>query len=240
MFKETKFRSVIKSISYRFLTTLATVALVLIFTGRVDIAFTVGGLEFIIKMMIYFSHERLWDKIKWGKQEIQPCVVWITGLSGAGKTSIAKKVAEKLREKKLKTDHLDGETVRNIFPKTGFSRAEVNEHIKRVGFLASKLESRGVFVVASFLSPFRESRDFVRGVCNNFIEVYLSTPIEICEKRNSKKLYSRARKGEIKNLPGVDVQYEKPDNPELIIDAGYWSVDDAASEVLTYLTRYMD
>lgn len=238
MFKESKFRSVIKSVSWRFCATLTTVTLVLIFTGEADIAFTVGGLEIILKMLIYFFHERGWDKIKWGKQEIQPCVVWITGLSGSGKTTIAREVVEKLREKGLKVDHLDGETVRNIFPETGFTRSEVNEHIKRVGYLASRLENNGIFVVASFLSPFKESREFVRGLCNNFVEIHLSTPIEICEKRDTKNLYSMARKGIIKNLPGIDVNYEESENTELLIDAGVLSVVDATDVVYDYLKRY--
>ena len=238
MFKESKFRSVIKSVSWRFCATLTTVTLVLIFTGEADIAFTVGGLEIILKMLIYFFHERGWDKIKWGKQEIQPCVVWITGLSGSGKTTIAREVVEKLREKGLKVDHLDGETVRNIFPETGFTRSEVNEHIKRVGYLASRLENNGIFVVASFLSPFKESREFVRGLCNNFVEIHLSTPIEICEKRDTKNLYSMARKGIIKNLPGIDVDYEESENTELLIDAGVLSVVDATDVVYDYLKRY--
>ncbi|MDZ7861127.1 MAG: adenylyl-sulfate kinase [Candidatus Krumholzibacteriota bacterium] len=187
MHKDSKFRSIMKSASYRFLTTLTTFSLVWIFTGKLTVAFGVGALEVIIKLLIYFFHERLWEKIKWGKQEIEPFVVWIKGLSGAGKTEVAKIVVERLRERELKTDHLDGKTIRKIFPRTGFTKPEVNRHIKRVGLLASRLEQNGVFVIASFISPYRESRDFVRDLCNNFIEVYLSTPLKVCEDRDHNK-----------------------------------------------------
>ncbi len=139
MIKETKFRSVVKSITWRFLATMTTVLLVLIFTGRAEIAFSIGGIEIVIKMLIYFFHERGWDLIRWGKREIRPCVVWITGLSGSGKTTLAKRVVEKLHQQGLKCDHLDGETIRDLFPNTGFTKKEVNEHIERVGLLASRL-----------------------------------------------------------------------------------------------------
>jgi len=239
MYQETKLRSISKAVSWRVLATLTTFTLVLIFTGEMEVALTVGGLEVVFKMLIYFSHERGWDKIKWGKHEIQPFVVWMTGLSGAGKTSIAKKVAEKLQAKGLKTEHLDGETIRDLFPDTGFSKPEVNEHIKRVGLLAGRLENKGVFVVASFISPYKESREFVRDLCKNFIEVYISTPLKVCEKRENNNLYKRARLGEIKNLPGIDVKYEIPQKAELIIDTSDHSINESVNIVYNYLKRYM-
>ncbi len=235
MYKESGFRSVVKTISWRFLATLTTFSLVWIFTGKIDTALTVGGLEVIIKMIIYFLHERGWDRVNWGRREIEPFVVWITGLSGAGKTEVAKVVVEKLNKMKLNTDHLDGETIRHLFPRTGFTKPEVDQHIKRVGLLASRLEKNGVFVVASFISPYRESRQFVKRLCNNFIEVYLSTPLEVCEKRDYNRLYSRAGKGEVKNLPGVDVEYERPENPDVEIDVSEEGVEKSAHQLLKYL-----
>lgn len=239
MQKETHLRSVIKTISWRFLATLTTFSLVWIFTGKLDTALTVGGLEVVIKMLIYFLHERGWAKILWGKKEIDPFVVWITGLSGAGKTEVAKIVADKLNKKKIKTDHLDGGTIRHIFPRTGFTKQEVDRHIERVGLLASRLENNGVFVVASFISPYRDSRRFVRELCNNYIEVYLSTPLEFCRERDYNKLYSRASRGEVTNLPGVDVEYEKPENPDIEIDVSQVGIEGAADQVLKHLKRFM-
>lgn len=239
MYKETNLRSVLKTISWRFLATLTTFSLVWIFTGQIDTALTVGGLEVIIKMIIYFFHERGWNRIKWGRKHIEPFVVWITGLSGSGKTEVAKIVARDLRSRNFNTDHLDGETIRDIFPRTGFSRNEVNRHIERVGLLASRLEQNGVFVVASFISPFGESREFVRSLCDNFIEIHLSTPLEYCEKIDYNNLYSRARRGEVKNLAGVDVEYEDPQSPDLVLDVSELGIEKAAERVNGYLRKFM-
>ena len=98
---------------------------------------------------------------------------------------------------------------------TGFTREERNEHVRRTGFLASRLEAHGVTVVASFVSPYRESRDFVRGLCRNFIEIYVATPLEECERRDVKGLYARARRGEISNFTGINDPYEAPEHPDI-------------------------
>jgi adenylylsulfate kinase len=108
--------------------------------------------------------------------------------------------------------------VRAIFPNTGFTRPERDAHIRRVGFLASKLEEHGVIVIASFVSPYRESRDFVRGQCRSFVEVWVNTPIEVCEQRDVKGLYAKARRGEIANFTGISDPYEPPTAAELVID----------------------
>jgi len=239
MIKETKFRSVLKSITWRFCATATTFSLVFLFTGKLDTAIKVGGIEVFLKMLIYFLHERVWGNVKFGRHEIQPFVIWITGLSSSGKTVLAEKVVEKLNAKDLKTEHLDGKTIRHLFPATGFTKFQVNEHIKRVGLLASRLESKGVFVVASFISPYEESREFVRDLCKNFIEVYVSTPVEVCEKRDHKSLYKRARKGEIKNLPGVDVTYEVPKNPDLTLDLSNQELEKNAEKVVRYIKKYL-
>ena len=113
------------------------------------------------------------------------------GLSGSGKSTLSETLYKKLKEKGIKVEHLDGDSIRNIFPKTGFSKEERNMHIRRVGFLASKLEQNGVTIIASFISPYKESRDFVRELCDDFIEVHVSTPLEECVKREkySKKTF---------------------------------------------------
>jgi hypothetical protein len=103
-------------------------------------------------------------------------VVWFTGLSGSGKSHRGRMVAAELRRQGRPVEMLDGDAMRRVFPNTGFSKAERDAHIRRVGYLASRLEHHGVTVVASFVSPYRESRDFVRGLCRNFVEVYVSTP----------------------------------------------------------------
>src|SRR5438132_8937728 len=111
-------------------------------------------------------------------------VIWFTGLSGSGKTTVAEWVAAELRRRGHKVEYLDGDAVRAIFPNTGFTRPERDAHIRRVGFLAGKLEQHGVIVVASFVSPYRESRDFVRSMCRSFVEVWVNTPLAVCEQRD--------------------------------------------------------
>ena len=239
MYRETNLRSVIKAVSWRALATLTTFCLVWVFTGKIELALTVGGLEVVLKMLIYFFHERGWNRVRWGRRDIQPFVLWITGLSGAGKTEVARIVAKRLKAMKLKTDHLDGETIRHLFPRTGFAREEVDLHIRRVGLLASRLEENGVFVVASFISPYRESRRFVKELCRHYIEVYLSTPLEYCEKRDYNKLYSRARRGEVKNLPGVDVAYERPEHPDVEIDVSERGIEGTADDIMRHLKRFL-
>ena len=118
---------------------------------------------------------------------------------------------------------------------TGFTREERNEHVRRTGFLASRLEAHDVTVVASFVSPYRESRDFVRGLCRNFIEIYVATPLEECERRDVKGLYARARRGEISNFTGISDPYEPPEHPEISFDTRTVSVEEAGARILERL-----
>jgi len=166
-----------------------------------------------------------------------PCVIWLTGLSAAGKTTIAATLSERLGILGHKVEHLDGDLVRKLFPGTGFTREERDRHIKRIGYLAAMLEKHEVLVVASFISPYREARAFVRSQCKNFIEVYVSTPLVECEKRDPKGLYKKARKGEILNFTGISDPYEPPEHPEIEIDTTGISVEEAVNHILVYLTK---
>jgi adenylylsulfate kinase len=239
MYKESHLRSILKTISWRFWATLTTISLVLLFTGETAIALSIGGLEVILKMIIYFFHERAWDKVKFGRHEIQPFVLWFTGLPSSGKNEISEKVYQKLSQNGIKVEYLNGQTVRKLFPETGFSKEEVNEHIKRVGHLASQLEKHGIFVVASFISPYKESREFVRQVCKNFLEIHVATPLEYCRKRDKEGLYKLAAEGRIKNLAGVDAPYEEPENPFMRVDLSKSSSDEISEDILQRLKKYL-
>lgn len=171
---------------------------------------------------------------------INPKVIWLTGLSASGKTTIGEALADNLKVLGYRVEHLDGDLVRKMFPGTGFSREERDRHIKRVGYLAALLEKHDVFVVASFISPYREAREFVRSQCAHFIEVYVSTPLEECEKRDPKGLYRKARKGEISNFTGISDPYEAPGDPEVEIDTTGISVEEAVERILSYLGRLKD
>ena len=166
-------------------------------------------------------------------------VLWFTGLSGAGKSAIADAVHGFLTKNGRKVARLDGDTVRAVFPNTGFTRDERNTHVQRVGYLASILEQNGIIVISSFVSPYAESRDFVRGLCHNFIEVFVDTPLAVCERRDVKGLYKKARAGEIKNFTGIDDPYEPPAKPELIIHTGNRTIDESAAAVIAYIQQYL-
>ncbi|MEO8200431.1 MAG: 3'(2'),5'-bisphosphate nucleotidase CysQ [Gemmatimonadota bacterium] len=159
-------------------------------------------------------------------------VLWFTGLSGSGKSTIAAKVVEELSRRGAQVEYLDGDNIRDIFPSTGFTRPDRDAHIRRVGYMASRLEAHGVIAVTSLVSPYAESREFVRKLSRNFQEIYVSTPYEECERRDVKGLYARARRGEIKNFTGLDDPYEPPVNPELVIDTRNTSVEEAVRQVL--------
>ncbi len=236
MYKETAGRSIAKALSYRLSGSLTTVLIAYLFIGRAGIAFTIGALDVAFKLTVYFLHERVWDRIRFGKHEVKPVVIWITGLSGSGKTSLAAEVTRRLQSMHYHVEHLDGDTVRQLFPDTGFTRHDVEEHIRRVGYLASKLEQHGVFVVASFISPYHESRAFVRSLCRNFILVHLSTPVEVCELRETRGLFAKARRGELSNFPGVDLQYETPPDAHLVLDTSNVSLGDAVNSLMNAVT----
>ncbi len=217
MVKETKTRSLVKTLSWRLTGSFVTSLIVYFFTQKTEIALAVGGFELVSKFLVYFVHERAWNKITWGRKPIKPAVIWLTGLSGAGKTTLGTEVAKRLKQSGHRVEHLDGDALRKIFPQAGFSRKEREFHVERVGHLASCLERQGTFVIASLISPYQNSRQFVRGICENFYEVHIDTPLEICEKRDSKGLYKRARLGDLENFTGIDDPYEMPSNPELVL-----------------------
>ena len=170
---------------------------------------------------------------------VKASVVWLTGLSGSGKSTIARWLAEQLEREGRPVELLDGDAIREVFPNTGFTRPERDAHVKRVGYLASRLEHHGVTVIASLVSPYRESRDFVRHLSRDFIEVHVSTPLEECERRDVKGHYARARRGEVRNFTGVDDPYEPPEHPELVIDTSRMSVEEAGGIVLRALAERM-
>jgi 3'(2'), 5'-bisphosphate nucleotidase len=165
-------------------------------------------------------------------------VVWFTGLSGSGKSTIAREVVAQLEARGERVEYLDGDAIRDIFPATGFTRPERDAHIRRVGWVASRLERHGVTVVASLVSPYEESRQFVRALCRQFIEVFVSTSFEECERRDVKGLYARARRGEIRNFTGLDDPYEPPSHPELVLETAGVPVDASVRQVLGYLESH--
>lgn len=166
-------------------------------------------------------------------------VLWLTGLSGSGKSTIADKVYDRIAVDGQEVEKLDGDVMRGFFPSTGFTKQARDEHIKRVGFMASRLEKHGVIVIASFISPYKEARQFVRNMCDTFIEVHISASLSECERRDVKGLYKRARTGEIKNFTGIDDPYEAPDNPDIFVNTEKETVDDCVSQIMNHIREYI-
>lgn len=167
-------------------------------------------------------------------------VLWFTGLSGSGKSTLADRVYQHLAQQGYPVERLDGDTLRGIFPGTGFDRQSRNEHIMRVGVMASLLEKHGVIVIASFISPYRQTREFVRKQCRHFVEVYVNASLEECERRDVKGLYARARAGEIRQFTGIDDLYEAPQDPELVIHTERQSVEESLAEILQAIRPYLE
>jgi adenylylsulfate kinase len=142
--------------------------------------------------------------------------VWFTGLSGAGKSTIATELAKILRRQGHKVEVLDGDIVRKSLTRDlGYSRADRDENIRRIGFVADLLTRNGVIVLVSVISPYRDVREEVRHQIGNFIEVYVKAPLEVCEQRDVKGLYKKARAGEIRGFTGIDDPYEPPLHPQI-------------------------
>ncbi|PIE89781.1 MAG: adenylyl-sulfate kinase [Acidobacteria bacterium] len=223
--------SLTKSITWQAVASLATMAVFYLLTGEFTFAVLAGAVEWAVNFLLSFGRQHLWAKNRPEEGQTQPIVIWLTGLSGAGKSTIAKLLVKKFKENKLPVQWLDGDVTREFIPATGFSREERDRHVLSTGFMARTLEQQGVNVVASYISPYRETREKVRAMCRNFFEVYLSTPLETCENRDVKGLYQQARAGAIKQFTGIDDPFEAPFKPDLELDTTHHSPEET-SEVI--------
>jgi adenylyl-sulfate kinase len=165
--------------------------------------------------------------------------VWFTGLSGSGKTAIAKPLAEALRSRGLRVERLDGDIVRrSLTSDLGFTKEDRDENIKRVTFVAKLLTRNGVAVICSFISPYRERRAKTRREIEEggaFIEAYVECPLEVCAERDVKGLYEQALAGRIDNFTGVSHPYEAPENPEIVCHTASETIEESVVRVLSYL-----
>ena len=168
------------------------------------------------------------------------CIIWLTGLSGAGKSSIADLLEEKLNKQGKHTFLLDGDNLRHTLNQDlGFSDDDRNENIRRIGHVGKLMVDAGLIVIASFISPFEKQRKLTRELFekDEYIEVFLNTPIEVCEQRDPKGLYKKARSGLIKDFTGIDSAYEKPENPEITLDGEQYSADVLSDKIINYLSE---
>lgn len=175
----------------------------------------------------------------------KPCILWFTGLSGSGKSTIANAVESKLLELNKHTYLLDGDNIRmGLNQGLGFCDEDRIENIRRIAEVSKLFVDSGVIVLSAFISPFQKQRDSVRTLVqeDEFIEVFINTPLEVCEARDPKGLYQKARKGDIPNFTGISSPYEAPINPEIEIINDKISIEDVAQKIIDYLENkgYLD
>ncbi|CCN81757.1 Adenylyl-sulfate kinase [Vibrio nigripulchritudo SFn27] len=186
-------------------------------------------------------HQHSVNKTSRAKQKNQqPAVLWFTGLSGAGKSTVAGALEVKLAEIGYHTYLLDGDNVRHgLCSDLGFSAQDRRENIRRIGELAKLMADAGLIVLSAFISPHRAERQMVRNMLDEgeFIEVFVNTSLDVCEERDPKGLYKKARAGEIKNFTGIDSEYETPENPEIDLPAGEKTIDELVELCLADLRQ---
>ena len=238
MYRETNQRSIVKGISWRVVATTTTIIIVYVFFGRLDLAIAAGLIETVLKVGLYWAHERAWFKIHWGKKRIEPFNLWFTGLPLSGKTTIADKVYTQLEKLDIPIERLDSKDIRVLIPDIGFSREDRNRHMRRIGYLIQKLQKNSISTVASFVSPYRESRKAIREMVKNNIVVYLKADIETCKVRDYKGVYIKAMSGELQNFSGINDVYEEPKHAEIVIDTESMSADEAATRIVKYVKKH--
>ncbi len=163
-------------------------------------------------------------------------ILWLTGLPASGKTTLAKAICQKLKKLKYKIHCLDGDEVRAVSKeKLGFTKEDRDKNIKLAIDLAKKYQDNGFIAIASFISPYRKHREWGRGKLENYIEVFVNSPLEVCEARDPKGMYKKARAGEIEYFTGVFDVYEKPKNSDIHLKTGQMSVEECVNEVVEYL-----
>jgi adenylylsulfate kinase len=195
------------------------------------------------------NNDRRSSNVVWNKTEItkeqrnqlnkqRSAILWFTGLSGSGKSTVANAVEEHLHNLNIRTYILDGDNIRHgLNSDLGFSDNDRKENIRRIGETSKLFIDAGVMVLTAFISPFENDRKSVRQIVHKheFIEIHVRCPLNICEKRDVKGLYKKARNGEISEFTGIDSPYEKPRNPEITIDTSVLSIEDATRKIIEYL-----
>ncbi len=237
MYRESNLRSISKTTSHRITNSITTIILVFLFTGEINAAIQVGLAEIIVKFSLFYLHERIWDRIHFGKERYTPFVLWLTGLPCSGKKEIADNLYRFLKKRNIPVERLDGDDVKTLLPSTGFTRDQRTVYLKRMGYLASLLERNGVTVIASFISPFNEVRQYNRSLCINYIEVYVSTPQEACRKRDIWGLYNKAENNEIQHFVGIHEKYDVPQNAEIEFDLSKEHIIHVIKGLVKYLKR---
>ena len=237
MFREKNIRSIVKGVSWRFFATSTTIIIVYIFFSRLDLAVAAGMLETVLKIVLYWGHEKIWHKVRWGKERIEPFNLWFTGLPLSGKTTIADMVYKKLKKLQIPLERIDSKDIRELIPNIGYTREDRNRHLLRVAHLVKTLQNNSISTVASFVSPYRESRKLIREMVKQNVVVYIKADIETCKKRDYKGVYAKALTGEFQNFTGVSDIYDEPQESEIVIDTEKMNPDEASDLIVKYLKK---
>jgi adenylyl-sulfate kinase len=224
-----------KSIVYRIVSSMITVVISYAVTGSWKFGLSIGLLDLLFKIVNYYTFDLVWEAIF--RKKIKPCVIWLTGLSGAGKSTIADELIKIFEKQTISYALLDGDQIRKVIKETGFDYYSRRKHNLNVAYIASLLESQGNVVIVSLISPYREVRKECRAICRNFIEVFIDTPVEVCEERDTKGLYKKAREGEIQNFTGISFPYEESSNREITIFTPKESAKTSAKTIYAYLVN---
>ncbi len=166
------------------------------------------------------------------------CVLWFTGLPSSGKSTIAGEVEYRLHKRGIRTYLLDGDNIRHgLNSDLGFSPKDREENIRRIGEVAKLFVDAGMITLVAFVSPYRKDRERARKILEDgeFIEIYVKCPVEVCEKRDPKGMYKKAREGKIKEFTGISAPYEEPENPEIILETNKMSINECVEKVIRYL-----
>lgn len=187
---------------------------------------------------ITWHHGKLDDAMREEKLGQKGAIVWLTGLSASGKSTIAREVEYHLVQNGINAAVLDGDNIRHGLNKDlGFSPADRTENIRRIGEVAKLMADANIIVLTAFISPYKADRDLVRALVKpgQFVEAYVDAALSVCEERDPKGLYKKARLGQIPEFTGITAPYEAPDNPELVIRAGEETIEESTKAVIDYL-----
>lgn len=227
--------NLLKAIIYRFYSSVLTFLISFFLTGNLLASVSIGILDSTFKVFSYYLFELMWNK--WTRYPKKPCVIWLTGLSGAGKTTIANALKERYNKQHIFPVILDGDEIRQAIKQDGFDEESRKNHNRNVGYIASLFERQGNIVIVALISPYSSTRNEIRNFCTNFVEVYVSTDLEVCKERDVKGLYKKALAGEIKEFTGISSPYEAPEKPEINIDTNLYSIEESVNEIMKYIKK---
>jgi adenylylsulfate kinase len=266
-------RHLLKTVSWRIIGSIDTVLLGWLITGKLETGAKIGGFELLTKMTLYFIHERVWERIKFGiptrrkkaekviaenaanlfeqqsiiareqREELngnKSFTIWLTGLSGSGKSSIAGELDKWFYNNGIRAYVIDGDNTRlGVNSDLSFSNDDRSENIRRVAEICKLFNEAGIISIASFISPFEEDRAKAKTIIGNglFIETFVDASIEVCKHRDTKGLYKLAELGKIKNFTGIDSPYHRPKSPDIHLHSDTATVKQCLIEITTYLTE---